>query len=242
MEDKGCGQKGASQRALVRRTRRIVGLLEEAYGTPRVRKKREPLETLIRGVLSQNTTDTNSWRAYEQLIGTFGSWDAVKKGRVSSIERAIRCGGLSKVKAGRIKEILRRIEGEFGALSLRALHGMDLEEALARLLPLPGVGVKTVGVTLLFGCGMDICPVDTHVHRLARRIGLVADRSSRDQTFFALRRVIDSGKGYSLHCNLVRHGRAVCKAGRPRCLECVLRRKCDWAKGRSTDPGLQGRQ
>jgi len=235
MSEKTPARREPSQRTLASRTRRIVRILEEAYGVPRGRKKREPLETLIHGVLSQNTTDVNSWRAYERLMGAFGSWDAVKRARVCSIERAIRCGGLSKVKAGRIKEILRRVEADFGALSLAALHKMDLDEALDRLRPLPGVGVKTVTVTLLFACGRDICPVDTHVHRLARRIGLVPGKSSRDRTFFALRPLIGRGKGYSLHCNLIRHGRSVCKAQRPRCGECTLRRQCDWAKAHSAD-------
>jgi len=232
-------KNGPLQRSLASRTRRVVRLLEEAYGVPRGRKKVEPLETLIHGVLSQNTTDVNSLRAYERLMDTFRSWEAVKKARVSSIEKAIRCGGLSKVKAGRIKEILRRIEADFGVLSLAALHEMDLVEALERLCPLPGVGVKTVTVTLLFACGRDICPVDTHVHRLSRRLGLVPEKSSRDQTFFALRPLIERGKGYSLHCNLIRHGRAICKSQRPRCGECVLRRECDWAKAHPTDSAHQ---
>ena len=239
MGDNGPKKKSPSQKSLAARTRRIVRILEEAYGIPRARRKREPLETLIHGVLSQNTTDVNSWRAYERLMATFGSWDAVKRARVSSVERAIRCGGLSNVKATRIKEILRRIEADFGALSLAALHEMDLDEALERLCPLPGVGVKTVTVTLLFACGRDICPVDTHVHRLARRIGLVPEKSSRDQTFFALRPLIDKGKAYSLHCNLIRHGRTVCKAQRPRCRGCLLRRECNWAKARPSDSPRQ---
>ena len=206
-------------------TRRVVELLEAAYGVPSLRAS-DPLEALIRAVLSQNTTDINSDRAYRRLTERFPDWHAVKKARVSSIERAIRCGGLANVKAPRIKEILSTIEEKFGKLSLDAVCPMSLDDALACLCTLPGVGVKTVAVVLLFACGKDICPVDTHVHRLVRRIGLIEGRASRDRTFFLLAELVPKGKGPSLHINLIRHGRAVCKSQRPGCDACLLRRLC----------------
>ena len=138
------------------------------------------------------------------------------------------------MKAGRIKEILTRVDAEYGKLSLAAIHGMDLDQALERLCTLPGVGVKTVSVVLLFACGRDVCPVDTHVHRLVRRIGLVEEKASRDQAFFMLQECVPRGKGMSLHLNLIRHGRLVCKSRTPQCAICVLRPLCDFARSRAT--------
>ena len=215
--------KGARRRTL----RRIIALLEEAYGAPRREASRRLLDILVRTVLSQNTSDVNSDRAYRSLRRRFPRWEAVLAARTDAVERAIHCGGLARTKARHIQGILRRLKAEHGGLSLEWLRPMSVEEAIGALGGLPGVGLKTITVTLLFGCGADICPVDTHVHRLARRIGLVEERTSRDRTFALLDELLPEGKGGSLHLNLIEHGRTVCKALRPMCGECVIERHCD---------------
>lgn len=207
-------------------TRRIVSLLEKHYGVPERRPHGDPLDSLIHAILSQNTSDVNSGRAYQRLRQAFPTWEAVLKARSGSIERAIRCAGLAPTKAPRIKAALSAVKEQHGTLSLSRLCHMTFDEALDQLGPLPGVGVKTVAVVMLFACGADLCPVDTHVHRLVRRIGLVGENASRDQTFRELRRLVPRGKGLSIHINLIQHGRRACVAGRPRCGDCALRRQC----------------
>jgi len=217
-----------SERRLKETVRKIVALLEKAYGVPhRATTREDPLDLLVGTILSQNTSDVNSHRAYQNLVMRFPTWHKVLAARLSSIERAIRCGGLAPTKARRIKSALAWVKKEHGELSLSHLRAMSVGDAIQHLGHLPGVGLKTVTVVMLFGCDADICPVDTHVHRLAKRIGLVAPTATRDATFEALQGLIPRGKGRSLHVNLINHGRTVCKAQRPRCRECVLRTHCD---------------
>ena len=213
------------KRALREKVRRIVGLLEKEYGIPpRGAAHDDPLDLLVGTILSQNTSDTNSHRAYRNLVERFPGWQEVLGARLSSIERAIRSGGLAPTKARRIKAVLAWVKKEHGTLSLSHLREMSVDDAIQHLGHLPGIGLKTVAVVMLFGCDADICPVDTHVHRLAGRIGLVEPKANRDATFTALRGLVPMGKGRSLHVNLITHGRTVCKAQRPHCGRCAL---CD---------------
>jgi len=207
-------------------TRRIVSLLEKHYAVPERTPQGDPLDSLIHAILSQNTSDVNSGRAYQRLRQAFPTWEAVLKARTRSVEGAIRCAGLAPTKAPRIKAALSAVKEQHGTLSLSCLCQMTFEEALDQLGRLPGVGVKTVAVVMLFACGADLCPVDTHVHRVVRRIGLVGEDLPRDETFYALRRLVPKGKGLSIHVNLIQHGRRVCVAGHPRCGDCPLRRQC----------------
>ena len=226
MKEADSERRSASLSSRKARTRRIVSLLEKHYGVPERKPHGDPLDALIHAILSQNTSDVNSGRAYQRLRERFPTWEAVERARTTAIERAIRCAGLAPTKAPRIKAALSAVKEACGTFSLSILCRMTFDEALDRLGRLPGVGVKTVAVVMLFACGADLCPVDTHVHRLVRRIGLVDEHASRDEAFHALRRLVPKGKGLSIHVNLIRHGRQVCVAGRPRCEGCILRRQC----------------
>ena len=152
-------------------------LLKE-YGPPPRSLRRDPLSELVAVVLSQNTSDANSHRAYASLVDRFGSWEAVAAAEAGEIARAIRAGGLAGIKAPRIKAILEEIRARRGSLDLGFLAGMGLDGARAWLRGLPGVGPKTAGCVLLFSLGMPAMPVDTHVYRVARRLGLVDSRAS----------------------------------------------------------------
>ncbi|MFH0963935.1 MAG: endonuclease III [Planctomycetota bacterium] len=228
----------AAGRARRKTLSRIIALLEKDYGAPRRPRPGPLLDILIRTVLSQNTSDVNSDRAYRGLKMRFPAWGAVLGARRSAVERSIRCGGLAHTKAGHIQGVLRWLKRERGGLSLEWLRGMTVEEAVGALEGLSGIGLKTITVVLLFGCGADICPVDTHVHRLVRRIGLVEEKAGRNRTFWLLGELVPRGKGISLHLNLIEHGRRVCKALRPRCAQCPILADCEYGlqRGRKRRP------
>src|SRR5688572_27439265 len=161
---------------LVTRAREINARLLAAYGPPPPRQQLDPLAELIATILSQHTSDINTERAFASLLDRFGDFEAVRAAPVEAIEAAIRGGGLARVKAPRIKRVLDQITSQRGSLSLEFLHDLDLDEARAFLTGLDGVGPKTAACVLLFACGKPAIPVDTHVHRVSRRLGLIGPR------------------------------------------------------------------
>jgi len=200
--------------------------LEKAYGKRRWKPHGSAMDVLISTILSQNTSDTNSGRAFESLLETFIGWDAVAKARIGVITKSIKSGGLAKIKANYIKEALGQIYHDFGRYSLISLKKMPVEKSLPYLTSLNGVGEKTAACVLLFAFGKKIMPVDTHVHRVTKRLGLVpknADRQKSFQFWFDKKSIVDY---YSFHLNLVRHGRVTCLARKPRCGHCVLNKQC----------------
>ncbi len=209
-----------------RRLARITDLLEHKFGVPRWHGDRDLVGSLIATVLSQNTSDTNSARAYASLRERFPDWGAVSRARDASVAAAIRGGGLANVKAARIRRILHSIEREAGGLDLGFLKAMTDDEVLAYLLRFEGVGAKTAACVALFGLGRDVMPVDTHVHRVIGRLGVVGRPRTPEATFEALRGLVPEGRSLSLHVNLIRLGRALCRPRAPRCPECPLRAAC----------------
>ncbi|MCR4401860.1 MAG: endonuclease III [Firmicutes bacterium] len=207
------------------RVRRIAALLEEAYGGPRPRRE-DPLDTLLATVLSQNTSDVNSERAFRRLKERFPSWECVRKADVDEVAEAIREGGLARVKAARIKRILERLHRERGRLSLDFLAGLGVEAAREYLLSFEGVGPKTCACTLLFGCGLPVFPVDTHVLRVAKRLGLVHARCGAESAHEVLGARIPPELVYSMHVNMISHGRRRCRPQRPKCDGCPLAPEC----------------
>jgi len=202
----------------------VLRAFERSYGVPRNRR-RDPLEVLVLGILSQNTTDLNSGRAYEELLGTFGSWDKVASASRSAVARAIREGGLAAQKAATIKAVMRRLRRE-GAYSLEFLRGASAGEIEGELTAVKGVGVKTARLVVLFGFGRPVFVVDTHVHRVTRRLGLISERCTREKAHVLLDELVPDPKKYSGHMNIIRHGRQVCHARSPVCEGCVARRWC----------------
>ena len=177
-------------------------------------------------VLSQHTSDTNRDRAYADLRKRFPTWDEVADAPLPALARAIRRGGLGPTKAVRLRAMLRGIRESGVALDERALTTLADTDLWDTLVALPGVGPKTAACVLLFSLDRPYFPVDTHVHRLARRLGLVPDRADAVATQAAFQESVPPESMYSLHMNLIRHGRAVCVAIRPRCSECVLADLC----------------
>lgn len=213
---------------LVEKAREIGELLEEQYGRPAPRNRLSPLDELIRTILSQHTSDMNSDRAFAGLKEGFAGWEEVRDADVDEIAGAIRSGGLARMKAPRIKELLLRLSAERGNLNLDFLHGMELEDARAYLLSLGGVGPKTAACVLLFSCGKPAFPVDTHVHRVARRLGLIGPKTAADEAHRFLEAMVPPNEVYAFHVNLITHGRRICKAQRPLCEQCILAPRCDF--------------
>lgn len=224
----GSGPEPMRESASVEQVRRR---LRREYGPRRWQRRQDPLSELIAVVLSQNTSDVNSQRAFAALVDRFGSWEAVAGADAREIARAIRAGGLADIKAGRIKQMLSEIEGRRGRLDLGFLAELDLDEAKAWLRGLPGVGPKTAGCVLLFSLGRPAMPVDTHVYRVARRLGLIDARASVEKAHDILEAMVPPQNVYEFHMLMVEHGRRTCKAQRPRCASCALKGLCPSAAG-----------
>lgn len=201
-------------------------LLRKEYGPRPPRPRQDPLSELVAVVLSQNTSDVNSHRAFAALVGRFGSWEEVAAADPGEIARAIRAGGLADIKAGRIKAILEEIGRQRGRLDLGFLNDLALDEAKAWLRGLPGVGPKTAACVLLFSLGRPAMPVDTHVYRVARRLGLIDAKASVEKAHEILEGMVHPENVYEVHMLMVEHGRRTCSARRPRCGACVLRLMC----------------
>jgi len=191
-------------------------------------KPRRPiLDELVLTVLSQATSDVNSGRAFEGLKGRFATWDEVSVAPVEEVASAIRAGGIADVKARRIQDILHAIEAREGSLELGRLNTLPDEEVEEYLDSLPGVGPKTVACVLLFCMQRDAFPVDTHVHRVGKRLGIIAPNVTAEAAHRTLGRDVPPDIRYEFHMALIRHGRTICKARAPRCTECVLFDLCE---------------
>jgi endonuclease-3 len=205
---------------------RIIARLERAYGAVPWRPAGDPIAELVLTLLSQNTSDSNSGRAFIRLLDAFPDWDSLLDADVKRIERAIRPGGLAPTKAPRLQALLREVRARRGSLDLSFLAGLPLEEARAWLRSLPGVGPKTAACVLLFSLGRPTLPVDTHVHRVAKRLGLVPETSTAEQAHNLLEAQLTPAQVYPFHIQLIKHGRRTCSAQRPKCPECPLRKLC----------------
>ena len=206
----------------------IAALLEEAYGYPTWRPALDPVDELVSTILSQNTSDTNRDMAFEALKQRYPSWEAVCEAPTGEVAAPIRSAGLSHQKAPRIQAALRRIAAEQGRITLDFVAEMPVEEAKAWLTGFHGIGPKTAAIILLFAFGKPAFPVDTHVHRVTKRLGLIGPKTSAEQAHRELEAIIPPDDYYPAHLNIIRHGRRVCQARRPRCEVCPLTAHCDY--------------
>jgi endonuclease-3 len=204
-----------------------IALLEEQHGVPQP-DEIDSVDLLVMTILSQNTSDTNSLRAFALLKSAFADYEELLAASDDAVADRIRPGGLADIKARRIKEALAKIKLDAGAISLSFLANIGKDEAMAYLLSLPGVGPKTASVVLLFAFGMPFLPVDTHVYRVSRRLGLVAKDIRPEKAQPILESIVPVEKYLSLHLNLIKHGRLICRARGPKHEECALRNCCDY--------------
>ena len=196
--------------------------LAPVYGWPRHTPSGDPLSELILTVLSQNTADTNSGRAFNAMLRRYASWAAVAQAPGDELIDTIRLGGLAPQKGPRIQAILRAVFERSADGDLSFLSSMPLEEARSWLRSLPGVGPKTAACVLLFSLGLPALPVDTHVERVAKRLGLIAEKATAEQAHQLLEAVVAPADYYPFHMLLIKHGRRTCAARRPACGRCPL--------------------
>lgn len=216
------------ERAVPERAVWVCDRLDAAQGEPAWQPHGDPLGALVLTILSQHTSDRNSERAFDNLRRAFPTWDVVREAPVGDIANAIRCGGLADSKAPRLQTVLQGIFERTGTTDLEFLRGLPTDEARVYLQSFPGVGPKTAACVLLFSLGRPVLPVDTHVFRVSHRVGLIPKRVGEARAHDALQAQLPPGRVYAFHVHLIRHGRRVCTALRPRCDACVLRARCDF--------------
>lgn len=208
----------------------LLPLLKRAYGERPWQCWGRGVPVLVETILSQNTSAANSTAGYRQLWRAFRSWKKVADAPVEQVERAIRVSGLSRIKAPRIQSILRQLREAHGRIDLEFLKDREPQEAYAYLTQFTGVGPKTANCVLLFSFNMPVFPVDTHIHRIAIRLGVIPADSSADDAHRLLLPMIPPEDRYAMHVLLIEHGRRTCRAQNPRCGECCLRGSCPAAK------------
>jgi endonuclease-3 len=206
----------------------ILQNLRSVYGVPKPHRGLDPLDVLIETILSQSTNDRNSQRAFAELKKKFPDWNAARKARVNSIETAIRSGGLARQKSVRIKALLNDIHQRLGSLDLSFLRTCPLDDAREFLGSLKGVGPKTVACTLLFACNRPVFPVDVHIYRIARRLGLIPERGSDEDAHRLMESLIPKARYFEGHINLIRHGRTICRPQQPKCEQCCIVEYCEY--------------
>jgi endonuclease-3 len=184
------------------------------------------VDELVMTILSQNTSDVNTGRSFAALKAAYPAWDEVIGAAEGDLVEVLRSGGLANQKAPRIQAVLRTLAGEPHGFDLRWLADLPQEEAQAWLVALPGVGPKTAACVLLFSLDVPVMPVDTHVHRVSRRLGLIGERVSADAAHAILTEMTPDGEMLSAHLLLIEHGRRTCRARNPRCGDCVLAPGC----------------
>ncbi|MCA9937786.1 MAG: hypothetical protein KC418_04025 [Anaerolineales bacterium] len=206
----------------------VYRLLLAAYGEHRWRQHLPPVDELVCTILSQATSDTNRDKGFTGLRQRFPDWEAVMWAEEEEVVAAIMPAGLARQKAPRIQNALRHIHRTRGALTLDFLAELPLPEAQAWLTRIKGIGPKTAAIVLLFAFGRPTFPVDTHVHRILRRVGLIDPRTSADKAHEIMENRGRPKTFYTMHLNLIRHGREVCQARSPKCATCPLQSCCDY--------------
>jgi endonuclease III len=214
-----------------RRIRAVQRRLRAQQGTFTPKPRLPVIDEIVATVLSQHTSDVNSERAFAQLKVRFPTWEQVRDAPPDEVAGAIRSGGIADQKARRIQQILAAIEDREGGVDLGRLHDLDDAAAEAYLVSLPGVGPKTAACVLVFSMGRAAFPVDTHVHRIATRLGWIPPGASADKAYRLLAPRVPPDIRYDLHLALITHGRTVCRAQRPSCGVCVLRDLCPYPSG-----------
>ena len=224
-------QMGTQEKRLRGKTLRVARKLEKFLGVPTPSfRKAPPLEMLIATLLSQNTNDRNSHRAYVQLKQRYPRWEDVLYASTRELANIIRVGGMANQKSARIKKILRTVWDRHGRFDLRFLKKMTDKAVYEELLSFDGIGLKTAACVMVFSLGRDVFPVDTHIHRICGRLGLAPNCKTPEKTFKFMKGIVPRARAYAFHTNLIRFGRKICKAQNPLCGICPLYDDCEWTE------------
>lgn len=215
-----------STRSKAQIVRRVCEALEAEYGRPRLRNPRRPLDDLFYIIISNRTAPATVDRTFRALKKRFRRWNMLTEARLPSIERVLRPAGLSAKKAGQMRGIARRLTSDFGRCTLAPLAGRTDDEVTRYLTSLPGVSTKVALCVMMFTMGRSVLPVDSHVHRVSRRLGWVDTENPR-RAHDALADIVPPGRRYGFHVGCILHGRSTCRPASPRCKGCALARRCE---------------
>lgn len=208
--------------------RRCESALAEVYGRPVWGGPSNPVEMLVETLLSHNVNDVNRDRAYQRLRERFPDWDDVADAALEEVAEAVRPAGFPAIKGARIQTALRTIREQFGSISLDALLGWTDEQAKEYLRSFPGVGPKTAACVLCFAMGRPVMPVDTHVGRITRRLGLVPERATAEEAHDIMDSITPPELVFPFHVEMIRHGRALCRPTKPACDRCPITAECEF--------------
>lgn len=209
----------------------IHTLLDKAFGGEawdKSRKPSDPLDNLMRTILSQNTTDENRDRAYNTLRTQYPTWEKVMWALPVNVQDAIKVAGLAKQKGPAIQNFLKWLHQERGRLSLEFLKDIDPDDAIQWLIQHKGIGVKTAYIVLAFACNQDLCAVDTHVYRIMQRVGILDKKCTKEKAHIQLRPLIPPKKARAFHVNLLDLGKTICHARIPHCTDCPIAHLCSY--------------
>ena len=218
---------------LKKKYQRIARLLKDEYGYPVWRQHLPPVDELVSTILSQSTSDINRDKGFYALKDRYSNWETVRDAPPAEIVETIRPAGLANQKGPRIQEALRYVTEQQGAISLDHLSKLSIEEAKDWLTAMKGIGPKTAAIILLFAFNRPAFPVDTHVHRVTKRLGLIEEKVSAEKAHAILEEIVPEADYYPFHLQIIQHGRQVCDARNPKCAICILQPECDYFQGLS---------
>lgn len=210
----------------------LLDRLRALYGAPAPHRRLPALDELVLTILSQHTSDVNRDRAYASLRSRLPHWEDVLAAPAREVADAIRAGGLADQKAPRIQAALAAAAASGHGLDLEWLAGLPADAALAWLTALPGVGIKTASCVLLFSLREPVMPVDTHVHRVATRVGLIPPGTTAERAHALMTALTPPARMLEGHLLLIEHGRRTCRARNPLCGVCPLAARCRYALDR----------
>lgn len=215
------------------KTKNITEKLESIYKSPCHGNKSNPLDELIYIILSIQTTSPSYQRVYKKLKSHVGSWKNIQAIKLTTLKSIIKDAGLSNQKAPRIKQIINRLISDFGKPSLNDLKDFPDDEIEKYLMSLPGVGIKTAKCVMMYSFSREVLPVDTHIMRVSKRLGLVHQDTRYSKIHEQLENIVSPGNRYSFHVNVLAHGQTICSAKDPKCIECCIRRTCKYYRDMS---------
>ena len=212
------------------KTRDAHERLNEHYGVQEIRGRVDPMHELIGTILSHRTTFANERIAYQTMRERFPTWEAVRDAPLDELIDAIKTANYPEIKAPYIQNVLTVLIAERGEANIDFPWDLSTEEAMAWLNRLPGVGPKTSTLLLLFSFHKPVLPVDTHVHRVTQRLGLIGPKVSAEKAHILLLSYLpqDAGVLYNFHKHFFWHGQRVCFWYNPNCAGCVLNDMCDF--------------
>lgn len=219
-----------TMRQAKKKVEKVVDRLEKLYDYRLERPLFDPLEELISCILTQNSTDNVAFPTFEKLRKKYPKWEDIAGLSVSALEREIRPAGLSKQKSRAILGILKEVYKKVGKYSINFLADCTTEDAMKWLQSLPGVGPKTSAIVMMFSFNRDVIPVDTHVFRVAHRLGFIEKKIGPAKAHHELLKIVPKRLAKTFHVMLIQHGRKVCKALKPQCDQCVVSGMCEWYK------------